>query len=448
MKNLSQALTMFKSFFTAPVFEGDKEKTQAAKLLYQIIKVVWALPGLLIVIMVLNPAGRGEVIFPAIVISIILLALMVFSRIGWVRFANYIFVGMVILVFSYADYGNAGNIQPSTLMTAIAIIISGLLLGRRAPLVAAILIAALHAVIVYLQMQGRIEVTSAPALGPENIVITGIMISMIGFLFQFVISRLQFALDEARKNERELQISNRELEESRIFLEQRVAERTKALATSTEVSRRLSTILDKTQLIREVVEQIKTAFNYYHAHIYLFDESKNELFMAGGTGGVGQTLMARGHKVEKGKGLVGRAAESNSLLLVRDTSKEPNWLPNPLLPDTKSELAVPISIGEEVLGVLDVQQNMVDGLQEADASLLQSIAYQVAVALRNAEAYSLTQQQADKETLINTIGRKIQNTNSMEKALQVAVRELGQALGAKDSRITLSLTESVVKEHR
>src|ERR1700690_3728037 len=246
MKNLTN---MIKRFFTAPIFEGDKEKTRAVKLLYQIITVVWGLPVLLVVIIVLNPAGRGDVIPPAIIISIVLLMLMIFGRKGWVTLANSIIVGMTVLVFAYADYGNAGNIQPSTLVTAIAIIISGLLLGRRAPLIAATLIAISHAVIVYLQIQGVIKVTSAPALGTENMIIIGIMILMIGFLFQFVIARLQSALDEARKNERELQVSNRELQESRISLEQRVADRTKALTTSTEVSRRLSTILDQKKLV-------------------------------------------------------------------------------------------------------------------------------------------------------------------------------------------------------
>jgi GAF domain-containing protein len=290
-------------------------------------------------------------------------------------------------------------------------------------------------------MQGLIQLQSAPALGLENIIITGIMILLIGFLFQFVISRLQFALDEARKNEKELQISNRELEESRKSLEQRVADRTKALVTTTEVSRRLSTILDQKQLISEVVEQVRNAFNYYHTQIYLFDEAGGQLVMVGGTGEAGQTLLARGHKIRKGRGLVGRAAEKNAPVLVSDTSSDPEWLPNPMLPDTKSEVAVPISVGPEVIGILDVQQNTVGGLTEEDAALLQAISYQVAVALRNAQAYTATQVQAERESIINAIGRKIQNTASVERALQVTIRELGQALGARDSRIVLRLPE-------
>ena len=221
-------------------------------------------------------------------------------------------------------------------------------------------------------------------------------------------------------------------------LEQRVAERTRALETSGEVSRSLSTILDEKQLVSEVVEQVRSAFDYYYAHIYTFDETKEKLIMAGGTGQAGRTMLARGHSIPKGKGLVGRAAETNNIVLVSDVSQEPGWLPNPLLPDTKAEVAVPIAIGDEVLGVLDVQHNISGGLGQGEAALIQSIANQVAVALRNARSYEVAQRQADREALVNTINQKIQGAGSIEEVLQTAVRELGQALGTERASIQLS----------
>jgi nitrate/nitrite-specific signal transduction histidine kinase len=219
--------------------------------------------------------------------------------------------------------------------------------------------------------------------------------------------------------------------------EQNISERTRALEVSSEVSRRLSTILNKQELVDEMVHQVQVAFNYYHAHIYLVDAKGEYLVMVGGTGEAGQKMLESGHKIPRGKGLVGRAAKSRVAVLVQNVTEDPGWLPNPLLPETVAEVAVPILAGDEVLGVLDVQHNVRFVLRAEDAELLQSIANQVAVALQNAEAYRRAQKQAQREVLINEIGQKIQNTTTVDMALKTAVREIGQALSAKQTIVKL-----------
>jgi GAF domain-containing protein/HAMP domain-containing protein len=216
-----------------------------------------------------------------------------------------------------------------------------------------------------------------------------------------------------------------------------VRRRALAVQTSAEVSRRLSTATSARQLAVEVVEQVQAAFHYYHAHIYFIDQETGDLVMAGGTGEAGATMLARGHKVTKGRGLVGRAAESNAPVLVPDVSKAEGWLPNPLLPETRSEAAIPITSGKTVLGVIDVQQNVVNGLGDEDVELLQSLAGQVAISYVNARTFEESRAKADLEAMVNAIGQKIQRTDSIEETLQTAIRELGVALGASSVKASI-----------
>jgi len=291
-----------------------------------------------------------------------------------------------------------------------------------------------------------------------SVVVTAAVVLVAAVLASFLtgpISRLQVVADKVAQGDlsarakvesddeigslaNTFNLTTGRLQETLMTLEQRVADRTRALTISSEVGRRLSTILDEQQLVSEVVEQVQKAFGYYHTHIYLLDEESERLIMVGGTGRAGQLMLEQGHYVDKDKGLVGRAARENMVVFVPDIRKDPEWLPNTLLPDTMSEVAVPIAVGEQVLGVLDAQDDEANGLQQQDADLLFSIANQVAIALQNAKTYAEIQRQAERRALINEINRKIQNTFDAEKAMQIAVREVGRAVGGRSTRVWLN----------
>ena len=217
-----------------------------------------------------------------------------------------------------------------------------------------------------------------------------------------------------------------------------VQRRNQALETSVEVSRHLSTFLDAKELVATVVKQVQNAFNYYHVHIYTLDDTNKKLIVAGGTGEAGAKMLDDGHSVPVGVGLVGRAAATKSVVLVPDVTQEKGWLANPLLPETKTETAVPIMAGDQLLGVLDVQHNVVGGLRQLDADMLQTVAAQVAIALRNATLFEQAQRQATQQTLVNEISQKIQRAVDLDGVLQVTAQELGRSLGVRRATVQLS----------
>jgi HAMP domain-containing protein/putative methionine-R-sulfoxide reductase with GAF domain len=220
-------------------------------------------------------------------------------------------------------------------------------------------------------------------------------------------------------------------------LEHRVADRARALAAFREVSR-LSAQPDEKQLAAEVVQLVKNTFHYYHAQIFLYDPARENLIPFGGKGDMGRLPAADEKNIPAGKGPVENAAETNSPVLIGDVSQYPGWLPDPLLPKTKSEAAVPIALGDLVLGVLDVQQNITHGITPADMDLLQTIANQVAVALRNPGPAAPARTTDEGQARIASIGRKIRETTTVENALRVAESELSRALGSRKIRVVLS----------
>ncbi|PJB65723.1 MAG: hypothetical protein CO094_09245 [Anaerolineae bacterium CG_4_9_14_3_um_filter_57_17] len=218
-----------------------------------------------------------------------------------------------------------------------------------------------------------------------------------------------------------------------------VRRRAAELATVAEVGTATATILQTDRLLQEVVDLTKERFNLYHSHIYLLDESGENLVLAMGAGEAGAQMKAKGLSIplNREQSLVARAARERKGVIVNDVTQAPDFLPNPLLPDTRSELATPMIVGGKVIGVFDVQSDVVGRFTDSDINIQTTLAAQVATSIQNVRSYEQSKAQADLESMVNAIGQKIQRATTVDDTLQTAVRELGLALGA--SRVSAKI---------
>jgi GAF domain-containing protein/HAMP domain-containing protein len=176
-------------------------------------------------------------------------------------------------------------------------------------------------------------------------------------------------------------------------LEQRVAERTRELTLAAEVGRALSQERDLDRLLREAVERIQSSFDLYYTQIYLVDPSGETLELRSGTGSVGAELLRRSHRLPVSSGSInGLAATEKHPVVVADTTASGLFRPNPLLPETLSEMAVPLLVGDRVVGVLDMQSRLTGALSEEIVPAFEALAGQLAIAIENAALFVQNQQ--------------------------------------------------------
>jgi signal transduction histidine kinase len=173
-------------------------------------------------------------------------------------------------------------------------------------------------------------------------------------------------------------------------LSEEIQKRAAELETVAKVSTTASTVLNPDELLQSVVDLTKERFNLYHAHIYLANDAWSTLLLAAGAGEIGRTLVAEQHAVpfDAEKSIVARCTRERQAVIVNDVQAAPDYLPNPLLPKTRSEMAVPMIVGDKVLGVFDVQSAQLNRFTEEDANIYTTLTSQVGVALQNARLYA------------------------------------------------------------
>ncbi|MEO8084417.1 MAG: tetratricopeptide repeat protein [Ardenticatenales bacterium] len=161
------------------------------------------------------------------------------------------------------------------------------------------------------------------------------------------------------------------------------------LRTAAEAAGRLSAILDPAQLLPETVELLVQRFALHHVHIYVYEPESRSLVVRAGSGYVGRRLFSRGHRIslDAARSLVARAGSRREIINVPDVHAGELYVHNPLLPDSRSELALPLMAHGELVGVLDIQDNEVGRFSQADVDAFSVLASQIAVALDNARLF-------------------------------------------------------------
>jgi signal transduction histidine kinase/DNA-binding LacI/PurR family transcriptional regulator/DNA-binding response OmpR family regulator len=161
------------------------------------------------------------------------------------------------------------------------------------------------------------------------------------------------------------------------------------LATVAEVSTVASTLLEGGKLLQTVVDLTKTSFGLAHVHIYLLNPAGDALVLVAGAGEVGQQLVAEGWSIPLSheSSLAAQAARTQRGGMVNNAQTALDRLPTHRLPNTQAELAVPLVVGAQVLGVLDVHADTVDRFTPDDLRIQSTLAAQVAVAIQNAWLY-------------------------------------------------------------
>lgn len=166
-------------------------------------------------------------------------------------------------------------------------------------------------------------------------------------------------------------------------IQELLARRGRQVAVSTQIAQEIAEVTTLDELYQRVVDQVQQQFDYYHTQLLLMDTAQRAVVLRCGYGEVGQKMQEAGHKMSLGVGLIGIAAATGESVLSPNVANDPAWQSNPLLPETRGELAVPIKLKDTVLGVLDVQSCYADQLSPEDRLVLEGLCGQIAVAIEN-----------------------------------------------------------------
>ncbi len=392
-------LKALQQIFAPPVFQ-DEEKTRIASLLNNILWVVIIIGSIYTVIapMILGQLFSAILTGSIVVVGIIARALMMR---GFVRASSIIILVVFNLIITMSIIISDGTVGASYFSLILTTVIAGILLGGRGAYITAGINTLIGlGVIIFQDSLPEPMIPQGPISYFSSLVVYVLFTAALFHAYAGGFDRL---LESLRSTRQELTIKNEEMQKFAVGLESTIAARTAELdaansrnerrARQFEAISKIARVISQAQnletLLPQVTDLISQQFDFYHTGVFLLDaNSENAVLIAANSEG-GKRMLARNHKLKVGQtGIVGYVAGTGLPRIALDTGVDAIYFNNPDLPETRSELALPLlRKGSEVIGVLDVQSKVPNAFSQEDVRTLSTLADQVSIAIENSQLF-------------------------------------------------------------
>ena len=391
-------LNTLRTYLSPPVFPEDENKTRSARH----INIISLISSILLIVLFFARVMLG--VSPLDISSLTLLAIIVVLLIVWfvmragaVQLAGYMNVSVLWLACTFLAFTGSGLRGMGFVSYFLVILLAGLLVGVRAAIGVAALSILSSFALAYVEYVGRIPDMPDPPF--EIAVEFTIIFSISAVLIKLTIDSLQQALTASKANAGQLSSNNAELAELRDALELRIKERTAALErratqlqTVSSMARSIASTQDLDSLLANISDLVSEQFGFYHTGIFLLDSTGQYAILKAASSEGGKRMLTREHALRLDpNSIVGYVTSRGEPRIALDVGEDSVYFDNPDLPETRSEIALPLRVSGKVIGALDVQSMQTHAYSQDDVFVLSTLADQIAIAIENARLYAEAQ---------------------------------------------------------
>lgn len=410
---------MLRNFLKPPVFQSDPDKTRDAGITHNIALFLGIISIPSILLINLLPAGdpvRLPIIIISLAASVIWLSAVYAVKLGYHRIINIFIIVFNLTFLNGISLVNGGLGRPTIFLNYLILALAFLLLPQRGIILIAITASLITIGIYLVNSSGVIPFPDTPTEPFSMLVIFLFVILVSAVILEIASNLLRKTNARAQSSEAGLFSKIKELEALSENLENQVNARTQDLelaykstekrARQFEAIGQVSRAINQTQnlhdLLPQITEVINQQFNFYHIGIFLLDPNNEHAVLVASNSEGGKKMLARNHKLKVGQvGIVGNVAGTGVPRIALDTGADAIYFNNPDLPETRSEMALPLfRTGQQLIGVIDVQSTQPNAFGQDDIQILTTLADQVSIAISNARLYEETQKALlESETL-------------------------------------------------